>query len=553
MTWLPLLFLPAVYAHVLTPSYEEGKSRADAGKEQITQEMTSPSLQTFRKEVQGKGRNPKKSDLGAPQDSPINSFLLDVYGERQHFELDPAQDPLFAQRSDPLKQVDGDLGGESPASEYTIHLCTETKLQPVVACEIHKDVRLHRIQVRATKKGAYEFSGPGEQGIFKQVSRGKDSVRYWTDDEAQIKAFLYRKLGLNPEKISSLTTELKGRKGEKVEDPSNYKWYGYKPWGKRDWFFYAYKVHYSYEDTEERKTPQVLTINGCENVDALAEEGYYSLHSTSCLDEANPRVYEDVAVSQPCWREKRIYHATKTAQGDCDALKIRGCEQVRSQFNGRTYQQTFRCESGPGALIARALPGQRPFCLTGNCEDLTDLDDLDFDQAMAQMALLDELGKQAGHFHIFSGQSKSCKSTKFKKCCFKSSGIAVQTGISKCSSGEKELARRRGKGHCVYVGRKTIKKHRIKIGHRKVYCCFPSKLLRVFQEQGRQQLGMGWGKAKRPQCRGLQLGEIQRIDFALMDLSEAFDEIRERMADISLPKAQAQLKQRLQQMKGAVQ
>ena len=155
--------------------------------------------------------------------------------------------------------------------------------------------------------------------------------------------------------------------------------------------------------------------------------------------------------------------------------------------------------------------------------------------------------------HILSGQSKSCKSTKFKKCCFKNSGIAVKVGFSKCGSGEKDLAKRRGKGLCVYVGKKSVKEAHVKIGYRKVYCCFPSKLLRVFQEQGRRQLRMGWGNAKHPQCRGFTIEAIQRLDFGQMDLSEAFDDIRERIAESNISKAQSQLKQRVQQMKGITQ
>jgi len=311
---------------------------------------------------------------------------------------------------------------------------------------------------------------------------------------------------------------------------------------KRDWSHTSYKIHYSHKVIEEQKTPKVLTVNGCQSVMNLSEKGFYKLHSTKCLDAKNPRYYDDVPISQKCWREKRVYHATRTGIGDCDAFRKKGCEQIGSKFEKGGYQQTFRCPVRGKAETSTKLPGERPFCLTGNCEDLTDLDDVDFDQAIAQMALLNELGKQAGKVSIFSGQSKSCKSTKFKKCCFQSSGIAIKTGFSKCTSGEKELSLRRGKGHCVYVGKKSVKLHKIRIGFRKIYCCFPSKLLRVFQQQGRTQLAIGWGSAKHPNCRGFGIEEIQRLDFNKMDLSEALDEIKEHLTSINTSKVQSQMK-----------
>ena len=38
---------------------------------------------------------------------------------------------------------------------------------------------------------------------------------------------------------------------------------------------------------------------------------------------------------------------------------------------------------------------------------------------------------------------------------------------------------------------------------RQVYCCFESKLSRILQEQGRQQLNKPWGKPKTEQCLSL--------------------------------------------------
>lgn len=57
------------------------------------------------------------------------------------------------------------------------------------------------------------------------------------------------------------------------------------------------------------------------------------------------------------------------------------------------------------------------------------------------------------------------------------------------------------------------------------YCCYNSRLARIVQEQGRPQLGKGWGTAKAPQCGGFTPEELQRLDFGAMDLSEFITEI----------------------------
>jgi hypothetical protein len=59
---------------------------------------------------------------------------------------------------------------------------------------------------------------------------------------------------------------------------------------------------------------------------------------------------------------------------------------------------------------------------------------------------------------------------------------------------------------------------------KKVYCCFESKLSRILQEQGRQQLNKPWGKPKTEQCLGFTIDEFARLDLSKMDFSEVYAE-----------------------------
>ncbi len=52
------------------------------------------------------------------------------------------------------------------------------------------------------------------------------------------------------------------------------------------------------------------------------------------------------------------------------------------------------------------------------------------------------------------------------------------------------------------------------------YCCFNSPLSRILQVQIRQQLNMGWGSAKHPDCSGITPDTLQTVDWNRIDFGE---------------------------------
>ena len=63
---------------------------------------------------------------------------------------------------------------------------------------------------------------------------------------------------------------------------------------------------------------------------------------------------------------------------------------------------------------------------------------------------------------------------------------------------------------------------------------FGSKLGRILHQQARPQLGLGWGS-----CRGFSVAEVERIDFATLDLSEFTQDLMDgtREPAVTLPEA----------------
>ena len=74
------------------------------------------------------------------------------------------------------------------------------------------------------------------------------------------------------------------------------------------------------------------------------------------------------------------------------------------------------------------------------------------------------------------------------------------------------------------------------------YCCFNSRLSRIMNEQGRAQLGKGWGGAESPDCSGFTIPQLQALDFSRMNLAEFYAEIAPTLPDVGAMRSRAQQK-----------
>lgn len=106
--------------------------------------------------------------------------------------------------------------------------------------------------------------------------------------------------------------------------------------------------------------------------------------------------------------------------------------------------------------------------------------------------------------------------------------VAVQVIMSMMSCEEEDMltAMKKGQGLChkvgSYCGSKVagscVKKME---GH----CCFPSKLGKIINQQGRPQIGKSWGSPKNPDCSGFTLEQVSQLDLSVMDFSEFIQSI----------------------------
>ena len=126
-------------------------------------------------------------------------------------------------------------------------------------------------------------------------------------------------------------------------------------------------------------------------------------------------------------------------------------------------------------------------------------------------------------------------------------GWGISLHLTGCKPEEKQLAQMRQQSLCRQVGN-TYCAERILgkcVKKKTSFCCFGTKFARIIQEQGRQQLGIGWGDAKCPDCRALTIDELTRIDLSKIDFREVFADIMNKYKQPNINALQDKVSQKI--------
>ena len=275
-------------------------------------------------------------------------------------------------------------------------------------------------------------------------------------------------------------------------------------------------------------------------IDELIDQSQSSLVSEEIVEGAATRNIDGLSIHAPIWRLRETYELSFKSRDSCKSLLEHNknkCEHISTKCLTKKAGQcvleerTYKCADKYGNLKRTVLKGDGPYCLDGSCVDTSYEHNQDMLEVLSKLSIFQEMQKDVKSRTIFTGTSKQCskKCLGFGNCCDTMKGIAISAGLARCSQEEKELAKLRTAGKTVYIGTYCVEKAPITktcLRKKSTYCCFGSKLVRAVQEQGRRQLGIGWGNAEKPSCRGLTVEELSRIDFGQIDLSEVFDDIQ---------------------------
>ncbi|MDD9993705.1 MAG: conjugal transfer protein TraN [Rhodospirillales bacterium] len=236
------------------------------------------------------------------------------------------------------------------------------------------------------------------------------------------------------------------------------------------------------------------------------------------------RPQRPVAVSDPMVRRSE----TIAASPQSSAHGADGLASGRTTECGADLQ-----DAGDGGTC-----GSVRYCVGAGCETVSTGSNTGFVNATTRLNMAVELGGEEfdrDNLRFFTGQRRACHIKLFglANCC-KNSGLLI--GLGNCSASERELAEERNAGNTHYLGKYCSKRTFFGacIRRSRAWCVFGSKLGRILQQQGRRQLGIGWGS-----CRGFTVAEIEGIDFARLDLSEFTQDLMDgsREPSVSLPDA----------------
>jgi len=269
-------------------------------------------------------------------------------------------------------------------------------------------------------------------------------------------------------------------------------------------------------------------------------------------------------VSRPYWSKRQHLQCIHSKQTNCEFIKNKNCvfdHEMCTRFLGThclILEKFFKCRS----WTQRDKPELNEIFGSDQNLWMTDYQpNQSFPEIATKLAVFDEMKKElqnsqvydVASVRLFGGNAQQCSVSVADKlmydCCEGMDGLATDVKLSKCTGDEIALAEAKKKGLSVYVGKKKEKflgMWNSRTEH--VYCIFPSKLSRVFQNEARKQLKMGWGDADHPDCRGLTQDEIKRLDFSKLDLLEAFTPPKPIDTTEKIRNMEERLKQRMEEI-----
>ncbi len=267
----------------------------------------------------------------------------------------------------------------------------------------------------------------------------------------------------------------------------------------------------------------------------------------TCVDSGE-KIIGGIRVFKSCWKWGYTKTCDFPTKNDCHLIahcyevglkeclmhdQIGNCVNQKKEFSCKRREMFTQDKAklkqklkGDEAkkIVCKGIP-----CIDGNCLDKSyDMDEDMMNSASKLYAVSQAKGAKDMNFKLFEGFDQHCtkKPVGYMSCC-KVKGWGSHLGAS-CNADEVKLQNLRERNLCVYVGKSTsgTKPAHINKHH---FCCFGNMLNKVIQVEGRKQLGMDFGEGGHPNCRGLTLEEITRLDFEKMDFSEFIVEIKKKM------------------------
>ena len=290
-----------------------------------------------------------------------------------------------------------------------------------------------------------------------------------------------------------------------------------------------------YEGFTKEIAAEYIDDNQC---NIFASNNACSFTDEYCIDDTSKTI-SGMNIDRECWKYNRDYSCVNPSDnmGPCTDLEnscnfsYANCLEYEVEDVCKVYERFYNCNNKGDQNADIAICGSQIYCEGSNCEDVEYEEDKDFAQSAGKLMSIQEAGIDISQDGLtaFTGENNKCGRDliNYSDCCV-DSGWSDDVGLDNCSTDEKALALKKQENLCVYMGEYCSDKEKLTglcLKKKKSYCCFNSKLSRIVQQQGRSQLGIGWGSAESPNCSGIIISDLERIDFSQIDFSELTAEI----------------------------
>lgn len=273
----------------------------------------------------------------------------------------------------------------------------------------------------------------------------------------------------------------------------------------------------------------------CTQLEKYAIDSFCEGPATNLIGVGETRNIEGYPfpVTKPHWQEEHIYTCGGGSfANECVPFHNAGCSQIDSQCI-RTkgpfcveYLQTFNC--GKKRIISNLTANGQKITIDGvdnvGANDGFEIEE--FGNAIGQLSMLEEIKKNMDRSHdgtvlLFRGDRLTCDKdfgSDIKNCC-NLKGVFRNIIGHKCPKEVEEILapavirERRchevSGWHCIarYPGIKKCRKWQ------KSFCCFQSRLARIFQQIAHHQLSISWGSPESPNCGPLDPHNFSRLNF----------------------------------------
>lgn len=556
---LILIFAPLRAFAGMESEYEAGSATAQGLQNKVEASISNALLNQI---PHFKGANPPQAGLtnnnladaatAQLQKDEVAAALLESSKNRQRFKIDPKTDPMF--KFDPTQAEQslsiGVSDESNPAGAMIEKICEEGGQEINYECFVNRYVE-PRVPIKTETLTVKHLKFVGRTKSESYVVRPGNFWRHTQYGTRNVADGFSLTL---PKEISAFRaafcprfTAIDAKTGIRV-NLNCQRIQGFEIVGARS----ATEANGIWNIVVAEKTVTLILKHdtyegegidewrGCEEYEKMVEEGLCQYGARALSIGPQTRNINGQQVYKEEWQYKQSYDC-KMIKDECSPLRAQGCVQVGSDCKevrgGRCwiYAQKYHCPNAQRGVGRIKSPSSGAFCLTGDCHNASFDANQDMLEVISRLNVLKEIQDNrranGANLPIFKGSDQRCSRNciNFKDCCRRMKGWGVSLHLAGCNSEEKQLAMQREKHLCHIVGTYCAQKAFGKCVTKKTsFCCFGSKMARLLQEQGRTQLHIPWGEAETPNCRGLTIEELSKLDLSKINFSEMFSDIMQK-------------------------